>query len=107
MKALLLTILLLTLYSTTSAQNPSVVAGTPIAQPNAEQKASLLKLAQTWDAAIKAAETARDKYLIALFSIEAELGLKPSEVSVQLDPKGELIFVRTPKPVTVPAKPKE
>lgn len=65
-----------------------------ITQPNAEQKARLTELARTWDRESREAETAKDKYIIALVSIMAELGHKPSETTVSWNAQGEPVFAR-------------
>lgn len=71
-----------------NAHPPSVA----VAQANAEQKAKLAELAKAWDGAARAADAARDKYLIQLMATLAELGLKPSETTVTWNEKGEPVF---------------
>jgi hypothetical protein len=77
-----------------------------VAQPTAEQKAKLAELAKTWENQARAADNARDKYLIQLMATLAELGLKPSETSVTWNDKGEPIFNRIePTTAKTEAKP--
>jgi len=75
-----------------------------VAQPNAEQKARITELAKQWDTAVKAADAARDKYMIQLLATLAELGLKPSETSISWNEKGEPVFSRI-EPTKAPAQP--
>ncbi len=66
----------------------------PVAQPTAEQRAQIATLARAWEKETREANAARDKYVIALLSTLAELGLKPSEIVVTWNSKGEPVFSR-------------
>lgn len=91
------------------APTPAPTVTTAVAQPTAEQKANLRELAKQWDQKAKEADSARDKYMIALLSTLAELGLKPSETSITWN-NGEPVFNRVEQAKTTPpstAKPQE
>lgn len=75
---------------------------TPVAQPNADQKARLAELAKAWEQSQRDADSKRDKYLIQLMATLAELGLKPSETSVTWNEKGEPVFNRVEQAKTAP-----
>lgn len=78
---------------------------TPTAQPNVAQSARLISLRYTWEQRQKDADSARDKYIIELYSTLAELGLKPSETRVSWNEKGEPVFSRVEKPAEKENKP--
>lgn len=85
----------------TRAQTPQPAGKPAVTQPNAEQKAKLAELAKAWEAQARAADAARDKYLLQLMATLAELGLKPSETTVTWNEKGEPVFNHVQPTTTV------
>lgn len=106
---LVLSLLLLILVSVFAfAQTPVAVkapAIAGIAQPSAEQKANLTNLAKSWEKKAIEADSAKDKYIIALLAIQNELGLKSSETAVDWNEKGEPVFRHVPPTVKPAATP--
>lgn len=104
MKHLIAAVLIVVAFTVaTQAQTQAQAQKPPqIPQPTAEQKAKLSELVKVWDQKVREADTARDKYLIQLMATLAELGLKPSETTVNWNAKGEPVFGRAEAAKVIP-----
>lgn len=75
----------------------------PVTQPSPEQKGRLAALARLAEQKARDAEQARANYMIELLATLGELGLKPSETTVQFNEQGEPVFGRA-EPANKPEK---
>lgn len=100
-------LVLITLFAVTAiAQTPAVVKPVTLPAPSAQQQTALREASADYSTALTKAETSKQHLLAVLYSVMAELGLKPSEYTFNQNPQtGEFTFLKIePAPTVVPKK---
>lgn len=98
-------VLILLLALTAVAQQPKP---TPPPAPSSAQQSALKDATTAYTKALAEAETAKQHFLAVLYSVMAELGLKPSEYTFNQNPQtGEISFQHVEKAAEVIPLPKK